>query len=103
MNNLFLSIVAIVSAGIGSAGTVLISKAFKPKIIVKTEKVSCPDAVSLQPFDLEKMNNKKGNFTYSPQLSGVTLEMCGSDSLLIARIAQEIAKKIELEPKRKRR
>lgn len=103
MRNLIFAVVAIISAGIGSAGTILISKAFKPKIVVKTEKVTCPDAISLLSPNFEKMNNKKANFTYSPQISGVTLELCGSDSLLIIKIAQEVARKIELETKRKRR
>lgn len=103
MRNLIFAAVAVVSAGIGSAGTVLISKAFKPKIVINTEKVTCPDAISLQPFDMDKLNNKKGNFTYSPQLSDITLELCGNDSLLIAKIAQEVAKRIELETKRKKR
>jgi hypothetical protein len=51
---------------------------------------------------MDKMNNKKANFTYSPQLSGVTIELCGNDSLLIDKIAQEVAKRIELETKRKK-
>ncbi len=103
MRNLIFAVVAIASAGVGSAGTVLISKAFKPKIVVKTEKVTCPDAISLLSPNFEKMNNKKANFTYSPQLSGVTIELCGNDSLLIDKIAQEVAKRIELETKRKKR
>lgn len=103
MRNLIFVGAGIIVLGMGYYLAILTSKAFKPKIVVKTEKVTCPDAISLQPFDMDKLNNKKGNFTYSPQLSDITLELCGNDSLLIDKIAQEVAKRIELETKRKKR
>jgi hypothetical protein len=103
MRNLIFVGAGIIVLGMGYYLAILTSKAFKPKIVVKTEKVTCPDAISLLSPNFEKMNNKKANFTYSPQLSGVTIELCGNDSLLIDKIAQEVAKRIELETKRKKR
>jgi hypothetical protein len=43
--------------------------------------VVCPPAVTLQAFDLQKMNNRRGNFTYAPVLDNVILVVDCKDSL----------------------
>lgn len=45
----------------------------------------CPAAVSLQTFDLEKLNNKRGSFTYNPQLENVTIQVTAADSVWMKR------------------
>lgn len=79
-----------VAAGIavGSGGTLLISKAVKPEVKLNCPACpacNCPPAteVKLQDFDLSKLNNKKGNFTYSPQLHNVTIKIEAKDSTLL--------------------
>lgn len=46
----------------------------------------CPAAVSLQNFDLDKLNNKKGTFTYSPQLNNVKVVIESKDSTLVKNL-----------------
>lgn len=47
---------------------------------------TCPATVSLQNFDLDKLNNKKGTFTYSPSLKDVTVVIDCKDSVLIKQL-----------------
>lgn len=49
---------------------------------------NCPPAVSLQNFDMDKLNNKRGTFTYSPQLHNVRVIIESKDSLLLKAILQ---------------
>jgi hypothetical protein len=91
-------IVAVISLG---GGTFFGAKVLAPKpvdydkirqmIQQETAKIkpTCPDAVSLQTFDLSKLNNKKGNFSYAPQLHDVTIQLNCSDSTF----ARELLKK----------
>lgn len=51
---------------------------------------NCPAAVSLQNFDLDKLNNKRGTFTYSPQLHDVRLVIESKDSLLLKSLLRSI-------------
>jgi hypothetical protein len=93
----------IIVLGMGYYLAILTSKAFKPKIVVKTEKVTCPEATAIKLLDFNKFNSKKSSVNISPQISNVTLMINGSDTLFIDRIADAVARKIELEIKRKRR
>lgn len=85
-----LPLVAIISFGGGSLfGTKLLAP--KPEKIEipacpQCPLVVCPPAVSLQSFDLSKLNNKKGNFTYAPSLHDVTIKIEAKDSTLIKQI-----------------
>jgi hypothetical protein len=47
----------------------------------------CPPAIDLQGFDVGKLNNKKGSFTYSPQLNNVHITI--SDTNLFKRAVKE--------------
>lgn len=88
----------IASILVGAGSTLAITKAVRPKIEIKTEKVECqpcavcPPAISLQGFDVSKFNNKKGDFNYSPKLDNVTIKVDGRDTLLLKLLAAEIAK-----------
>ena len=82
-------IVAIVCFGGGSLfGTKVLAPA--PIEIPKCPDCSCPPAteVSLQNFDLDKLNNKRGNFTYAPSLHNVTVRIDAKDSALIRQLRQ---------------
>lgn len=84
-----LPIVAILGMAAGSFGTVILTKAVKPRIeIPACPACNCPPAteVQLQNFDVEKLNNKKGNFTYSPSLNNVTVKITCSDSTLLRQL-----------------
>lgn len=50
--------------------------------------LNCPPAVSLQNFDLEKLNNKRGNFTYSPNLHDVRVVIESKDSVFLKQLIQ---------------
>ena len=50
---------------------------------------SCPPVVSLQTFDPEKLNNKKGNFHLHNTLSDVTIVIEAKDSLLIKQLLRQ--------------
>lgn len=84
-----LPLVAILGMAAGSAGTVVLTKAVKPRIeIPPCPACNCPPAteVQLQNFDVEKLNNKKGNFTYSPSLNNVTVKITCADSTLLKQL-----------------
>lgn len=49
----------------------------------------CPPAVSLQNFDPEKLNNKKGQFHLHNTLSNVTIKIEAKDSLLVKQILRQ--------------
>jgi hypothetical protein len=81
--------VALAGLRVGSVGTMWISKAIKPEIKLSCPPAppcNCPAAVELQSFDLSKLNNKKGNFTYSPQLHDVRIVIESKDSVLVKQI-----------------
>jgi hypothetical protein len=85
-----------IAAGIlvGSGGTLVISKAIKPEIKIPACPAcpSCPPAteVKLQSFDLEKLNNKKGSFTYAPQLNNVTVKIEAKDTAVFKQMLRSI-------------
>jgi hypothetical protein len=83
-------LVAIISFGGGSLfGTKMLAP--KPPEIPPCPDCKCPPAVEvdLQNFDLGKLNNKKGSFTYAPSLHNVTVKIDASDSVLIKQILKQ--------------
>lgn len=44
---------------------------------------NCPATVSLMNFDMDKLNNKRGTFNYSPQLHDVKVVIESKDSTLL--------------------
>ncbi len=85
MTKYIIILVTVVAFGGGTVlGTKIVPKCpdCKPTLNVPP----CPAAVSLQNFDMDKMNNKKGNFTYSPQLHNVTVKIEAKDSLLVKQL-----------------
>lgn len=46
----------------------------------------CPPAVSMQTFDPEKINNKRGEFHLHNSLSNVTIKIEAKDSLLLKQL-----------------
>lgn len=48
---------------------------------------NCPPAVSLQPFDVDKLKNQRGTFVYSPEIKGVTIS--GTDSAFFKAMIKE--------------
>lgn len=47
---------------------------------------NCPAAVSMQTFDPEKINNKRGEFHLHNSLSNVTIKIESKDSLLLKQL-----------------
>lgn len=85
-----LIIAALIGLCLGSGLTVAVERATRAKPTVVNvppcPACNCPPSVSLQNFDLDKLNNRKGNFTYSPQLSNVTVKIENKDSALVKAI-----------------
>ena len=81
MTNIIAIIAVAVGIAIGSGGTLLISKAIKPKIVIP-KCPQCPPAtqVKMATFDLTKLNNRKGTFNYNPHLENVTVIVTPCDS-----------------------
>lgn len=82
--------------GVGGffGGQVFQAKFLKPAIQVETktcpEPAPCicnPPAVSVQPFEVEKMKNLR-NFTYQPSYSG-SISVAGVDSAFVKRAIRE--------------
>lgn len=89
ISKFILPIVAALGIAVGSAGTVMLTKAVTPRIeIPECPACNCPPAteVQLQNFDVNKLNNKKGNFTYSPSLNNVTVKITCADSALLKQL-----------------
>jgi hypothetical protein len=92
MKTHLLIIALAVGIAIGSGGTLFIAKMIKPEIkIPSCPACNCPPAteVHLQDFDLEKLNNKKGTFSYSPQLNNVRVIIESKDSLLFKQMLRK--------------
>lgn len=91
------------------AGIGLQQKVFDKKITFPEPKPCpaciCPEAVSVQPFDVEKIKNLR-NFTYAPQFTG-SVSVAGVDSMSIRRYIHESVtgtmEKVLSEEKRKRK
>lgn len=92
----------VIGMAVGTAGTIGVTKLFKPEKInydkirevmaeeiKKVPKTECPAAVELQSFDLSKLNNKKGNFTYAPQLHDVQIRIESKDSTLLKQLLKQ--------------
>jgi hypothetical protein len=79
-------IIALASFG---AGMVTHARVQKPVQFpeYKCPACNCPAAVELQHFDVEKLKNNRGNFTYSPQISGVTIS--GTDSTFFREMIRQ--------------
>lgn len=97
MNKIFIIVAAVLGIAVGSGGTLAISKAVTPKIIIpacpQAPPCNCPAAISLiGGMDIQRLNNKKGEFTYSPTLTDVTVILDCSDSVLLKQIAKQIGK-----------
>jgi len=95
MNRILLIAVALGGIAFGGAGATLIHKMIQPKIVIPPCPTcpSCPPAVSLLGgSNFEKFNNKKGEFTYSPQINNPTVVLDCSDSVLLKQIAKTIGK-----------
>lgn len=86
-------IVAILSFGGGSFfGTkVLAPKPQKIEIppCPKCPDLQCPPAVSLNSFDAEKLNNKKGNFHLHNNISNVQLKIEAKDSTMLKALLRQ--------------
>jgi hypothetical protein len=73
-------------------GMMFQGKVMKPKIEIPAcppcPQVTCnPPAVSVQPFEVEKMKNLR-NFTYQPSYSG-SISVAGVDSAFVKRAIRE--------------
>jgi hypothetical protein len=80
-------------AGIGVQQKVLNEKVRFPEP-VPCPPCNCPEAVSIQPFDVQKMKNLK-EFSYSPQFSG-SVSVAGVDSATVRKyIEQSIMRAFE--------
>ena len=84
-----LPLAAIISFAGGSFFGVKVLTKKCPDCEVKCPDVICPPAVSLQTFDPEKLNNKKGNFHLHNTLSDVTIVIEAKDSLLIKQLLRQ--------------
>lgn len=73
-----------------AAGTFFGVKVLTPAP-VKCPDCKCPPStqVDLQNFDLDKLNNKKGHFTYSPSLNNVTVKIEMKDSALFKQMLRQ--------------
>jgi hypothetical protein len=63
------------------------------KLIESIPPCECPPTteVSLQTFDLSKLNNKRGNFTYAPSLNNVTVVIRPErDSTLLKELSNQL-------------
>lgn len=85
MNKILLIVSALIGLVIGGASSVAVVRATREQPL-PCPACNCPAAVSLQNFDLDKLNNKKGTFSYSPQLHGVTIKIESKDSVLLKQI-----------------
>lgn len=80
------------------AGTIFQAKVLQPKINIPACPVvtvpPCPPqtAVSLQNFDLDKLNNKKGTFYYQPQLHNVQVIIEAKDSVMLKQLLKQSLK-----------
>jgi hypothetical protein len=95
MNKYIIPIVAIIGIALGSGGTIAITKATQPTVEIPPVPdciCNCPPSteVSLQNFDLTKLNNKKGAFTYAPSLHNVTIRIDAKDSVLIKQLLRSV-------------
>lgn len=89
MSKYILIIAVSVGIAIGTGGTLFISKAIKPVINVpECPSCNCPPAaeVSLQNFDLDKLNNKKGTFHLHNNISNVQIKIEAKDSVLMKQL-----------------
>lgn len=80
----FIIIAAALGLAAGSGGTLLITKAVKPKIeIPACPPCNCPPAavVELGNFDMDKLNNRRGNFTFAPNFQNPVIYMNCVDSV----------------------
>ncbi len=84
-------IVAILSFGGGTFfGTkVLDKKCPDCNPTFKCPEVTCPPAVSLNNFDADKLNNKKGNFHLHNNISNVQLKIEAKDSTLVKALLRQ--------------
>lgn len=87
----FLPYLVAVVAGFGLA--IGVTKYTQPVLTCPTPTpcpaCNCPATVSLMNFDLDKLNNKRGTFNYSPQLHDVKIVIENKDSLLLKQILKE--------------
>lgn len=81
----------LIAAILGSGLTVGVTKLLQPNIVVKAPIIpecpacNCPPAVSLNGFDVDKLNNKKGTFHLHNTISNVTVNV---DSLMLRQLIQ---------------
>jgi hypothetical protein len=77
-------IIAILSFAGGSFfGTKVLAPKPQKIVIPACPACNCPAAVSLQGFDVSKLNNKKGTFNYSPVLNNPVIKLDCGDSVLL--------------------
>lgn len=81
-----------------SGGTYLGAKVLAPKpvdydkirVMIQQEtakiKFECPPAVEMQSFDLDKLNNKKGNFHLHNTINNPVIRIESKDSALVKQI-----------------
>jgi hypothetical protein len=81
----------IIAALIGAGLTVGVTMLTAPEIVVKAPEIpkcpdcNCPPSVSLNGFDVDKLNNKKGTFHLHNTISNVTVNV---DSLMLRQLIQ---------------
>jgi hypothetical protein len=93
MNKYLLIIAVVVAAGLGSAATLYITKAVKPQIVVKTEKVVAPQCPPCNGIDFEKIKSK--NITIENQ-QYLTIQGDSTLKEVIRQIISEEFKKAQL-------
>lgn len=88
-----IAIVISVSGGTYFGAKVLAPKPIdydKIRVMIQQEttkiKLECPPAVSLNSFDADKLNNKKGNFHLHNNISNVQIKIEAKDSVLMKQI-----------------
>lgn len=68
------AVLYLVSFLIGLIVGIFVARYVTPKpVIICPQCPECPAAVKMSSFDLTKLNNKKGNFTYAPTYKDVTI------------------------------
>jgi hypothetical protein len=79
----------------------------EPAMTQQCPACNCPEAVSIQPFEVEKMKNLR-NFTYTPQFTG-TVSVAGVDSATVRKYIDESVMKaferhvIKIDEKKRKR
>lgn len=95
MNKLFISIGVIAGLIIGFVGGGYVAKISRPKIppCPACPSLTCPPStkVSLQDFNADNLRKVKGNITYQPTLTNVTIEVTCSDSVLLRELLRSQA------------